>query len=243
MQLHFENVTFGHDLRRSAAIAQSRGNAITPINNRPIKIDITMPGTFNRPNPNVTSPMTKAAITTPGMEFHPRHTNAAEQGRRGVIANRVNRAAKIGAVQQHAINDRDNDEQQHLDGEHPIDIPLSEPCKAGRITAECVIPKDDKTDPAKQAHGADGHHDGRQAQHGSGVPAPYCTAKPIAVLASAMIDATDRSISPAIISRAMANAIIAFSVKLNVASDRFQAFRKCVFHHPKENRAQHGTAH
>ncbi len=51
-------------------------------------------------------------------------------------------------------------------------------------------------------------------------------AAPIAVEASAMIEATDRSISPAMISSAMAKAIIAFSVKLKVASDRFQAFRK-----------------
>ena len=40
------------------------------------------------------------------------------------------------------------------------------------------------------------------------------------------MDATERSISPEIIYNAIANAIIAFSVKLNVASDRFQAFRK-----------------
>ena len=59
-----------------------------------------------------------------------------------------------------------------------------------------------------------------------GVPTPSCTAAPIAVDASAMIEATDRSISPEMISRAMAKAIMAFSVKLKVASDRFQAFRK-----------------
>ncbi len=41
-----------------------------------------------------------------------------------------------------------------------------------------------------------------------------------------MIEATDRSISPEMINSAIANAIIAFSVKLNVASLRFQAFRK-----------------
>ena len=48
----------------------------------------------------------------------------------------------------------------------------------------------------------------------------------MAVEASAMIDATLRSISPEMISSAMAKAIIAFSVKLKVASLRFQAFRK-----------------
>jgi hypothetical protein len=58
------------------------------------------------------------------------------------------------------------------------------------------------------------------------VSTPAVIASPIAVEASAMIEATDRSISPAMISSAMAKAIIAFSVKLNVASDRFQAFRK-----------------
>ena len=32
---------------------------------RPMKIDITIPGTFSRPNPNVTRPITKAAMITP----------------------------------------------------------------------------------------------------------------------------------------------------------------------------------
>ncbi len=42
-------------------------------------------------------------------------------------------------------------------------------------------------------------------------------ARPISVEASAMIAATDRSISPAMISSAMASAISAFSVKLKVS--------------------------
>jgi hypothetical protein len=42
----------------------------------------------------------------------------------------------------------------------------------------------------------------------------------------AMIEATERSISPAMMRSAMGRAIIAFSVKLKVASDRFQALRK-----------------
>ena len=42
----------------------------------------------------------------------------------------------------------------------------------------------------------------------------------MAVDAKAMIDATDKSISPAMMSKAMANPMIAFSVKLNVASER-----------------------
>ena len=54
-----------------------------------------------------------------------------------------------------------------------------------------------------------------------------CAIAPIAVEASAIIEATLRSISPAIINNAIAKAIIAFSVKLNVASLRFQAFKKC----------------
>jgi len=48
----------------------------------------------------------------------------------------------------------------------------------------------------------------------------------MAVDAIAIIAATERSISPDIIKSAMAKAIIAFSVKLNVASLRFKAFRK-----------------
>ena len=43
------------------------GSAMTTINNRPMKIDMTMPGTLSRPSPKVTSPMMKAASTTPGM--------------------------------------------------------------------------------------------------------------------------------------------------------------------------------
>jgi len=58
------------------------------------------------------------------------------------------------------------------------------------------------------------------------VPTPTCAAAPMAVDASAIIAATDRSISPEMISSAIAKAIIAFSVKLNVASLRFQAFKK-----------------
>ena len=59
-----------------------------------------------------------------------------------------------------------------------------------------------------------------------GVPTPACAAAPIAVEASAMIAATERSISPEIMRSVIAKAINAFSVKLNVASDRFQALRK-----------------
>jgi hypothetical protein len=102
-----------------------------------------------------------------------------------------------------------------------------------------------KADAAKQAHRADGHHDGGQAQprHQKPLTAPQSSPRsarspqfrrarpglhgqPHRGEASAMMEATDRSISPAMISMAMAKAIIAFSVKLKVASDRFQAFRK-----------------
>ncbi len=48
----------------------------------------------------------------------------------------------------------------------------------------------------------------------AGVPNPAAAAAPMAVEASAMIAATERSISPQMISRVMAKAIIAFSVKL-----------------------------
>ena len=44
--------------------------------------------------------------------------------------------------------------------------------------------------------------------------------------ASAMIEATERSISPEMISSAMAKAMKAFSVKLKVASERFKGSRK-----------------
>ena len=44
---------------------------MTEINKAPITIDITIPGTFRSPRPNVTSPITKAAIITPGIEPEP----------------------------------------------------------------------------------------------------------------------------------------------------------------------------
>jgi hypothetical protein len=60
----------------------------------------------------------------------------------------------------------------------------------------------------------------------SGVSAPACSASPIAVEASAMMAATERSISPEMMSSAMASAISAFSVKLKVASESDQGVRK-----------------
>ena len=59
-----------------------------------------------------------------------------------------------------------------------------------------------------------------------GVPTPNCSANPIIVDENAMIAATDRSISPEIITSAIASAISAFSVKLNVASDSDQGDKK-----------------
>jgi len=59
-----------------------------------------------------------------------------------------------------------------------------------------------------------------------GAATPIWAAAPMAVDASAMIAATERSISPAMTSSAIAKAIIAFSVKLKVASERFHASRK-----------------
>ncbi|CZV95141.1 Uncharacterised protein [Enterobacter hormaechei] len=63
-------------------------------------------------------------------------------------------------------------------------------------------------------------------QTSSGVSTPAAAQKPITVELSAMVEATDRSISLAIISIAIGNTMIAFSVKLNVASERFQILRK-----------------
>jgi hypothetical protein len=58
------------------------------------------------------------------------------------------------------------------------------------------------------------------------VPTPSPAASPIVTDASAMMAATEMSISPAMISSASGNAITARSVKLNVASDSVQIFKK-----------------
>ena len=63
-------------------------------------------------------------------------------------------------------------------------------------------------------------------QTSHGVPSPAAAQKPITVELRAIVEATDRSISRAIISIAIGSTMIAFSVKLKVASDRFQIFRK-----------------
>ncbi|MNP22174.1 hypothetical protein D3C76_1148340 [compost metagenome] len=63
-------------------------------------------------------------------------------------------------------------------------------------------------------------------QTSSGVSTPAAAQKPITVELSAMVEATDRSLSRAIISIAIGSTMIAFSVKLKVASDRFQISRK-----------------
>ncbi len=60
----------------------------------------------------------------------------------------------------------------------------------------------------------------------SGVSIPAAAQKPITVELSAIVEATDRSISRAIISIAIGRTTIAFSVKVKVASDRFQILRK-----------------
>ena len=59
-----------------------------------------------------------------------------------------------------------------------------------------------------------------------GVPMPCAAASPMATDASAMMAATEMSISPAMISSASGNATSARSVKLNVASDSVSTFRK-----------------
>jgi hypothetical protein len=63
-----------------------------------------------------------------------------------------------------------------------------------------------------------------QARPGVSTPAP--AASPIATEASAMIAATEMSISPAMMSSASGNAISARSVKLNVASESVSTLRK-----------------
>ena len=60
----------------------------------------------------------------------------------------------------------------------------------------------------------------------SGVSIPAAAQKPITVELSAMVEATERSISRAIINIAIGRTTIAFSVKLKVASDKFQILRK-----------------
>ncbi len=111
---------------------------------------------------------------------------------------------------------------------------------------ERLIAQQDIGDAAIQAHGADGDHDRRQVKTrhqdtveqaaqqthpnptntSSGVSIPAAAQKPIAVELSAIVEATDRSISRAIISIAIGRTTIAFSVKVKVASDRFQILRK-----------------
>src|SRR5690606_19813576 len=65
VELHLEGVFLfsGHNeaLRRRTTM----GSAITRMSRRPVKIDMTMPGTLSSPRPKVTSPMTMAASTTP----------------------------------------------------------------------------------------------------------------------------------------------------------------------------------
>src|SRR4051812_9129832 len=58
------------------------------------------------------------------------------------------------------------------------------------------------------------------------VPIPSADPSPIATDDSAMMAATEMSISPAMISSASGNATMARSVKLKVASDNVSTFRK-----------------
>ncbi len=60
----------------------------------------------------------------------------------------------------------------------------------------------------------------------AGVLKPAAAAAPMAVELSATMPPTERSISPAMTTKAMASAMMAFSVKLKVASLRFQRSRK-----------------
>src|SRR5471030_2778883 len=60
----------------------------------------------------------------------------------------------------------------------------------------------------------------------AGVGKPACAQKPMMVELSAIVDATDKSISRAMISIAIGSTMMAFSVKLKVASKIFQILRK-----------------
>jgi len=68
IEMHFE-CEFFH--QADLHMDQSLGSAMTDIKSAPITIDITIPGTFSKPSPKVTSPITNAAITTPGIEPEP----------------------------------------------------------------------------------------------------------------------------------------------------------------------------
>ena len=157
-----------------------------------------------------------------------------------VVADREDAAAEARAVQDEPVDDRRDEEEHQLERDHPPDIALAEEGEARRIALVGLVAEDDEGDAAEQAHRADGDDDRGQAEPGDqqavegaagepdqnadgdqprradAEPAAPC---PSCVEASAMIAATERSISPAMISSAMASAIIAFSVKLKVASD------------------------
>ena len=67
----------------------------------------------------------------------------------------------------------------------------------------------------------------RPMQINIGVWKPNWAARPINVDDIAIVEATERSISPAIIRSAIGNASNAFSVKLKVMSDSVHTSRKC----------------
>ncbi len=165
-----------------------------------------------------------------------------------VVADGIDLPAEIGEVQEHAVDQRQGREEHQLEGDDPADVAAARrPGEAVGVAVEGLIAQNDVADAAKQAHRADGDDDGRQAEArdeyaveraaeqahrqpdgrpAPGVPTPYCSAQPIAVEASAMMPATERSISPEMISSAMAKATIAFSVKLKVASRQVPGIRK-----------------
>ena len=100
------------------------------------------------------------------MNLTPRDADAGEQRGGRVVADRVDGAAEIRHVQEHAEDDGEDGEEHELEGEHPPDIALAEIGEAGGIAGEGLVAEDDVGDAAEQAHRADGDDDRRQAEAG-----------------------------------------------------------------------------
>jgi len=168
------------------------------------------------------------------------NAHAGEQRRHRIVADSVDAPTQGRVVEDNSENDCEHQEKNELEGNHPPDVALAEILKASRILAIGLVPEDDIGDAPEEAHRADGDDDRRDAKPGNDEsvegagcnadrnatttrtvgPAPVVAIAPMAVEDSAIIDETERSISPATMSSAMANAMIAFSVKLKVASER-----------------------
>ena len=162
----------------------------------------------------------------------------------GVVADRVELRPQGGAVQHSAKSAGKHEEQdERIVQRRPLDqIALAERLESRGIVGDRLVAEHHLGDAAKQRHRADRDDDRRQPEaastrkplnepqaradreadreRASRVPAPACDAKPIASEASAMMAATERSISRTRISSAMPSAMIAFSEKLKVVSER-----------------------